>query len=329
MTLKTIRRIIPPVYIMEHTEEPKLHVFDIQRFSVHDGPGIRTTVFLKGCPLRCAWCQNPESQNAYPQLMLYPALCLACGICMQVCPEFHNESMWQTDQSQMFCGDDSIYKPDTCQLCGSCVDVCPTGARRIAGQVLTLKKVQEEILRDRFFYGDDGGVTFSGGEPLAQWDVLRPLILKLHKLSIHVAIDTAGIAPKSVLNEVPDYIDLVLVDLKLVTNELHSHWTGVGNQELLKTISKWNSAMPGRLWISVPVIPGVQDEAELIKLADYICHLFPIPLVRLIPYHKLGESKYQALGKSVPQFPAPSDELISMAKTIFTDRCISIMELGD
>ena len=305
-----------------------LNVFDIQRFSVHDGPGIRTTVFLKGCPLHCAWCQNPESQNMHPQMMIYPALCIKCGVCKQICPEKSPESLFDSD-SCMLQSEKAMFIPDNCRLCGSCVDACPTAARRLAGQVMAQEKVLEAILRDSAFYGDTGGVTFSGGEPLAQWDALRSLLLRLREMHINVAIDTAGIAPHDVLHEVPDFVDLVLVDLKLYTKELHVQWTGVSNTQLLGTIRAWNRGMGGRLWISIPLIPGVQDKSELTKMVNYVSTLHPPPLVRLIPYHQLGNSKYEALGLAVPKFPKISDNLIEYARDLFADKHIKVMEFND
>lgn len=287
-----------------NTRVSTVNIFDIQRFSVHDGPGIRTTVFLKGCPLRCAWCQNPESVSPAPQLMLYPELCLSCGACTAVCPEAD--------------GTARAYRPVHCTTCGRCVAVCPTGARALSGRDWTVSEVVEAALRDRAFYGSDGGVTFGGGEPLRQWDAVREMALQLHGRGIHVAVDTAGLAPRHVVEAVPKAVDLVLCDLKLVSPSLHRQWTGVDNAQILASLHVWSREMPGRLWVTTPVIPGVHDAKEITRIAEFISDLDPTPSTRLIPYHRLGESKYAALGKPAPQFREDDTDLMEEARDIYT-----------
>lgn len=194
---------------------------------------------------------------------------------------------------------------------------------------MTQEEVIEAIIRDSAFYGETGGVTFSGGEPLVQWDVLRSLIRQLREMHINVAIDTAGIAPQHFIREVPNYADLLLIDFKLYTKELHLKWTGVDNTELLKTIRALNRMMAGRLWISIPLIPGVQDKDELIKMVNFISSLSPAPVVRLVPYHQLGNTKYKALGLAEPPFPEISDDLISLARKLCVERHINVMNFED
>ena len=292
-------------------------IFDVQRFSVHDGPGIRTTVFLAGCPLRCEWCQNPESQGAHSQLMLHHNLCMGCGACLEICPEMSEAHP-----------DGSAPRPATCRGCGRCVDVCPTGARLIPGQEKTVDEIVERVLRDRPFYGRRGGVTLSGGEPLAQWPSVRRLAGRLHREGVHVVLDTACVAPRDVIHEVPTHVDLVLADLKLLTPESHRRWTGMDNAGILDAIRTWSAAMPGRLWISVPVLPGVQDEDEFEHMAVFCATLENAPPTRLIPYHRLGESKYQALGWPVPQFPGSVDIQMKAARAAFHRQSIHILEQG-
>jgi pyruvate formate lyase activating enzyme len=292
-------------------------IFDIQRFSVHDGPGIRTTVFLKGCPLYCTWCQNPESQESTPQLMLHEDLCMGCGACLEACPKM--------DVTHL---NGSAPRPGTCKVCGCCMDVCPTGARKLAGQERTVDEILELVLRDRPFYRERGGVTLSGGEPLAQWPFVRRLADHLRSAAVHVALDTACVAPPEVIREVPAHVDLVLADLKLVTPESHRRWTGVDNAGILESIQWWSGAMPGRLWISVPVIPGVQDEVEFERIAEFCCTLENDPPVRLIPYHRLGDSKYEALGWPMPAFPGSVDEKMAKAQKAFRSLDIPILKQG-
>jgi pyruvate formate lyase activating enzyme len=208
------------------------------------------------------------------------------------------------------------------------VDVCPTGARKLAGQEETVDQVLELVLRDRPFYGQRGGVTLSGGEPLAQWPFARRLADRLRSAAVHVTLDTACVAPPDVIREVPAHVDLVLADLKLVTPESHRRWTGVDNAGILDAIRCWSVAMPGRLWISVPVIPGVQDEAEFERIAAFCDKLENAPPVRLIPYHRLGDSKYEALGWPVPVFPGSADEQIDRVQRAFHRLEIEILKQG-
>jgi pyruvate formate lyase activating enzyme len=263
-------------------------------------------VFFKGCPLRCAWCQNPESQAANPQLLLHEELCLGCDACLEICPE--RETSRQEGHLQ---------RPDTCTACGRCAEVCPSGARRIAGRAINADELVGLALRDLPFYGDQGGVTLSGGEPLVQWAFVRTLADRLQAEGVHVALDTACAGSRDAVHEVPEHVDLVLADLKLVTLQAHRRWTGADNAHILEAIHHWSCTMPGRLWISVPLIPGVQDEAELGRMADFILSLPNRPPVRLLPYHRLGDSKYGALGWAVPRFRAPVEPLVERARDLF------------
>jgi pyruvate formate lyase activating enzyme len=208
------------------------------------------------------------------------------------------------------------------------VDVCPTGARQIAGEQKTVDKIVTLALRDKPYYGTRGGVTLSGGEPLAQWPAARALAERLRAEGIHVAMDTSCLAPRAAIDEVPNHIDLVLADLKLVTPEGHLRWTGVDNFGILAAIRAWSRALPGRLWISVPVIPGVQDEDELDRIAAFCSTLDNDPPVRLIPYHRLGDSKYGALGRAVPAFPGPVKEWMDITAQALERHRIRFIKQG-
>ncbi len=297
-------------------------MFDVQRFSVHDGPGIRTTVFFKGCPLRCAWCQNPESISSDPQLLLYPDLCIGCRACLAACPK-GSDSGREPGQNPVA---GQGWLADDCDVCGACVEVCPTGARLIAGRCMTVAEVVEQALRDKAFYGKDGGVTLGGGEPLAQWEFARMLADVLRAEGVNVALDTACAAPRSVVEDVPAHFDLVLADLKLVSSEKHSSWTGGGNAGILEALRVWSHAMAGRLWITVSLIPGVHDDEEIRSIADLLRSLVPAPAVRLLPYHRLGNSKYKALGLPVPEFSGDAGPLVEKARAILTDAGLVILE---
>jgi glycyl-radical enzyme activating protein len=289
----------------------RAQIFDVQRFSVHDGPGIRTTVFFQGCPLRCAWCQNPESQIGAPQLLLYPDLCMGCGGCAQACPAWDGQP-------------GGARRPTGCRTCGRCVELCPTTARRMAGYTVGLDDLVALALRDRPFYGAQGGVTLGGGEPLAQWAFTARLADRLRSEGISVALDTAAKAPWTVIEDVPDHTDLVLADLKLVDRARHRHYTGVDNASILEALRHWSRTMPKRLWISVPLISGVQDRDELRRMAAFLAALENQPLVRLLPYHRLGDGKYAALGRPTPLFPGSAARLVESARATFQDAGLAV-----
>ncbi|MBN1672190.1 MAG: glycyl-radical enzyme activating protein [Kiritimatiellae bacterium] len=295
--------------------EPTAVVFDIQRFSVHDGPGIRTTVFFKGCPLHCAWCQNPESISRTPQLMLYPQRCIGCGKCLPACPELDPDNL-----------PEGAFRPETCRNCGLCAKVCPSEARQMAGRKMTVDAICQVALRDKPFYREQGGVTLGGGEPLAQWPVARAVADALRAQGVHVALDTACSVPRAVIEDVPAHIDLVLADLKLVTPDKHRQWTGADNTRILESIRLLSGAMPGRLWISIPLIPGVQDEEELKRMADFLRGLENPPPVRVLEFHRLGESKYEALGLPPPDFSGNAALPKQAATDILATHGLQLME---
>ncbi len=281
-------------------------IFDVQRQSVHDGPGLRTTIFFKGCPLRCRWCQNPESQSPRHELLRYLDRCLNCHACAEACPQCHDGSL------------NAASLLDDCTLCGACAAVCPVTARTLAGRVAPLEELVQAALRDQPFYGADGGVTLSGGEPLRQWPVAFRLADTLRAEGVQVAIDTSGFAHEAVIRAVPTRFDLVIADLKAVTPAIHRRWTGVGNEDILEAIRFWATIMPGQLWLSVPLIPGVHDAAELTAMAGFLAELDGAPPVRLIPHHQLGDAKYSALGREQPPFAGDVAALAALAAELFT-----------
>lgn len=246
-------------------------VFDIKEFSVFDGPGIRQTVFLKGCPLRCAWCHNPEGLRVQPQLMVSGNACTDCGKCRAVCA--HAE----------------------CMACGACVSVCPQNLRRIAGDVMTSEALAETILRDAAYYAScGGGVTFSGGEPLLQAEFLLEVWERLS--GIHCAIQTSGYAEENTFRRVLEKLDFVMMDLKLMDEAQHRRYTGVSNERILKNAEMLlKSGVPCR--IRVPLIPGVSDtEDNLRRTAEFIVGTgCPAP-VELLPYHRTAGAKYSMVG---------------------------------
>jgi pyruvate formate lyase activating enzyme len=274
-------------------------VFDIQRFSVHDGPGIRTTVFLKGCPLSCAWCHNPEGIAPRPEVVLAPGRCVRCGTCAEACPEAQD-------------GVAAVpTAPARCRRCGVCVEACPAGARRMAGRDLTPGEVVSEIARDRVFYEESGGgATFSGGEPLLQPDFLLKLLDGCGAEGIHTALDTCGHAPRERVLEAGARADLVLFDLKSPDPERHRAATGVDNVLILGNLRALAEA-GAALWLRVPVIPGFNDDDEgALATARLAASLGTVRRVSLLPYHPLGRHKgapaAHALLAAEPVSPAPA-----------------------
>lgn len=274
---------------MGRPEEKKTrgHIFDIQRFSVNDGPGIRTTVFFKGCPLRCLWCDNPESQAELPQLLYLESLCTRCGRCVEVCPSGASKP-----------GPDGLIRVDRgrCQVSGQCVEVCPSGARVISGKLMSVAGVLEIVRKDELFYRNSGGgVTASGGEPAWQPEFLTRLFRGCHEYGIHTTLDTTGYADWSVLAGVLEQVDLVYYDLKHLDSKKHRELTGVGNELILANalrISERGIPMVVRL----PMVPGYNDSAGNIrKTAEFVSGL-KIERADMVLFHQLGSKKYDRLG---------------------------------
>ena len=275
----------------------KATIFDIQRNSYVDGPGIRTTVFFKGCNLRCAWCHNPESQSAVPQMMFYKNKCTGCGKCREKCPN----------------------ALEKCELCGKCTIYCPHDAREICGKEYTVDEVLKEILKDKTFYDNSGGgVTFSGGECMLQIDYLEEILKECKKNGIHTAVDTAGHVPFEYFERILRFTDLFLYDIKCFDSDKHRQYTGVENQLILKNL-KSLLAKSTPVWIRIPIIPTVNATAEeMQKIKDYICRCGKPERIELLPYHAMGEHKYAAIGKEMKMFSTPSKEKMTELKKIFS-----------
>ena len=263
---------------------PTATIFDIERNSFVDGPGIRTTVFFKGCNLKCAWCHNPESQDFKPQMMFYKDKCKGCGKCKEICPT-----------------------TDNCMLCGKCCIYCPVDARKVCGKEYTVDEVFSEIIKDKSYYENSGGgVTFSGGECMLQIDFLLEILKKCKENGIHTAVDTAGYIPFEKFERILPYTDLFLYDIKLFDDEKHKKYVGVSNGLILENLKKLFKT-GAKVWIRIPVIADVNDSIEEIeKIKDFLLEYGKVEKVELLPYHAMGENKYGAIGKDVQKFSAPS-----------------------
>lgn len=272
-------------------------VFNIRRYSVQDGPGIRTTIFLKGCPLRCLWCHNPESQGYLPEIFIQTELCIHCGQCRVVCPQELGES-------------------DSCLACGACVDHCPAEARVWVGEPKSIDQLMEILKKDILFYDESGGgVTFSGGEPLLQSEFLLALLQECGKEFIHRAVDTSGYAPLEVVQRIAPHTDLFLYDIKHMLEEQHLTYTGVGVSLILTNLT-WLMDQGYRGIVRMPYIPGINDGLDHLKALAEFMNGFPKPWpIQLLPYHTMQKSKYEKMGRTylLPHITMPTGEQIQTA----------------
>lgn len=261
------------------------NVFDIQRFSIHDGPGVRTIVFLKGCPLTCLWCSNPESQKLKSVLMYQSMNCIHCGKCISACKvnAISNNSKGFIDRN-------------ICTSCGECVNVCPTGALTIKGKKMTVEQVIKELKKDEIIYRrSGGGITFSGGEPLVQSKFLKELLKACKSQGWHTAIETTAYSSKEVVEEIFPYIDLALMDIKGTNPEKHKKYTGVSNEIIIEN-AKLVSQISNMV-VRVPLVPEVNSSREdILGLCNLVKNLKNVDTIHLLPYHTYGENKYDLLG---------------------------------
>ncbi len=269
--------------------DPTGIIFEFQRFSIHDGPGVRTTVFLKGCPLRCLWCCNPESQAKSPQIMIRADKCLDCGKCLPVCPE----------QIALPASAGGFIDRDLCRGCGLCVEACPVQARALVGREVGAEEALSIIRRDAPFYrASGGGVTFSGGEPLSQPRFLDAMIDGCRAGGIGVVIETCGMFDWTSAKEVLLKVELIYLDIKHLDSDRHRSLTGAGNETILENVIRIaESNLP--LIVRIPLIPGLNDSpADLTATADFVRKRLPsAQQIQLMPYHRLGLAKYDGLGR--------------------------------
>ena len=261
-------------------------IFDIQKVSLHDGPGIRTTVFFKGCNLRCIWCHNPESQNPEKEIMFYKNKCSGCGRCKNVSVDAENF-------------------------------ICYNDAKEICGKEYSVNEVLVEILKDKIYYDNsNGGVTFSGGECMLQIDFLTEILKNCKEKGIHTAVDTAGHVPWEYFQKIMAYTDLFLYDVKTTDNDVHKKYTGVGNFRILDNLS--NLLKSGKsVWVRVPVVPDVNDTEEEMERIKKLFEEWGYPeKVEFLPYHAMGEHKYASLGRETEEFEVPNKEKMEKLRKI-------------
>jgi len=292
-------------------------IFDIKRFAIHDGPGIRTTVFFKGCPLHCLWCHNPEGIARHPELMARSSRCARCYSCIAVCP---------VGAISKDSGPVSIDR-EKCNLCGECVKACAYEALELTGRRVSVKEVIEEIERDRIFFEEsEGGATLSGGEPLGQPAFCEAILDELKARGIHAALDTSGLATWDVLWRSASKADLILYDLKMIDGARHKKYTGVPNGRILENLKKLSAAGKD-IAIRIPLMAGVNDDPDNIRLTlDFLRSLGPLKNVGLLRYHKGGVEKYRNLGKisCFEIFEPPSDSRMEEISRAFTQAGFSV-----
>ena len=300
------------------------NVFDIQRFSVHDGPGIRTTVFLKGCPLSCIWCHNPESQRVCANLAYYSNKCRGCGACVKSCPN----GCHSVDDGL------HVFNRHGCVDCGKCADACPFGALEVYGHKSTAEEVMAEVLRDKSFYKNSGGgMTVSGGEPLMQGEFLLELLKMAKAEGVHTCIETSGFSSEKTIRAVAEYIDIFLFDIKATEDEKHRELTGVPFAPIKKNLMLLDS-LGKKIVLRCPLIPEINtDTAHIKNIAQIATSLENVLEVNVMAYHTLGNGKYEALGmenKMTGHDAMTKDEKISYIEAIsneikkITDREIKV-----
>lgn len=264
-------------------------IFNIQRYSIYDGPGIRTTIFLKGCFLKCFWCHNPEGVSVESEIQILDFKCLHCGLCIENCP----------NNARILSEGRILIKKEKCTHCLRCIKVCPSGATELIGNEIKVKEVLRIVEQDIPFYKrSDGGVTFSGGEPFLQAEFLKNCLMECVKKNIHTAVDTSGFVEENKLKEILPFVNLFLYDIKTLDNNKHKNATGVSNKIILDNLRMLLKSK-ARVHLRIPIIPTFNDSVEDIqKVANFVSGLKDIEFIEILPFHQLGSGKYKSLQKT-------------------------------
>jgi pyruvate formate lyase activating enzyme len=294
-------------------------IFDVKHFAVHDGPGIRTTIFLKGCPLRCTWCHSPESQSPRPEIAYSPDQCIGCDACVEACPN-----------GAQTLGPEKILR-DLCTGCGSCAEACYAGALILYGRRATVEELIEEVGKDRLLYEtSEGGVTISGGEPTMQPRFTSPLLKALKKEGYNTALDTSGHVEWMTLEKILEDVDLVLYDLKHMDPVPHEKMTGVPNWLILSNLRRL-SKLDKPLVVRVPVIPGFNNSPDDFRvMGKFLGEMGGVDTVELLPYHNLGAPKYAALGREylLTDIQLPNPEKLAELGSLLESRGLNVIIEG-
>ncbi len=300
-------------------------IFDVKRFALHDGPGLRTTVFLKGCPLSCLGCHNPEGQQVGPELLFRPDRCTTCGLCVPACPH----------EALTLGGTGLQVAWDRCDLTGACVQVCLPGALELVGRTLSVEEVLDLLEDDRIFFDESkGGVTFSGGEPFFQPDFLRALLEGCRERELPVVLDSCGHVEPGLFRELAPLASHLLFDLKLMNEGRHDAFTGVHNRWILENL-RWAGSLSGSrptLTVRIPLIPGVNDDKDNLQAtADFVADLPRKPPVDVLPYHRLGVDKYHRMGREyrLPGLAPPPGESVRTAVRVLEEAGLVVTVRGE
>jgi pyruvate formate lyase activating enzyme len=297
-------------------------IFDIKRYSIHDGPGIRTTVFLKGCSLACLWCHNPESIAAGPELMHWPARCVRCHACVAACPE----GAIAKDTAGAI-----VVDREKCDVCGKCAEACLYDAMQVIGRETTVEEVLAEAEKDRIFYEQSGGgVTLSGGDPAVQAEFAEALLDACRERGLRTAVDTAGLTKNGALARLAAKTDLLLFDLKLMDDARHREFTGVSNALILDNLERLAAAGPA-IWVRIPLVRGVNDDDDNIRrTVAFLKRLKTVRRVGLLPYHAGGLDKAGRIGKGAKfrKFEAPSEERLAAIEAAFREASFEVRRGG-
>ena len=297
-------------------------VFDIKRYSIHDGPGIRTTVFLKGCSLRCLWCHNPESIDPGPNLMYWPSRCSRCYSCLNACPK---EALAKDAAGAV------VIDRAKCDLCGKCAEACLYDAMQFVGREMSVEDVLGEAEKDKIFYDQSGGgVTLSGGDPFVQAGFAEALLDGCRARGIRTAVDTAGFANNGVLDRLAPKADLILYDLKSMDDDRHKEFTGVSNAPVLENLKRL-AAGRTEIWVRIPLVAGVNDDDDNIRRTiEFLSSLKTIRRVGLLPYHSSGLDKARRIGREnvFRKFEAPSEERLAAVAAAFREAGFEVRRGG-